>query len=863
VFLAEPKDTQGFVLGRNQVLYLDAFEAGSVKADVRYTTTRSIAIEQDVILRERLPSPADFGLAPDKTKLEVWTEFLEAPEPQKHNRTIKRPQGGDESDDDLEFGISRIGSGKAFVIPAENPIDMRALAETPIAKAWHIDAIEGKRFLIESVPYLELKNDLDRLPAPEVRRREFRPSLLLARANGQPRLRPLSVRTAARTADRSTLRMAALDANYRDTRLGLALDYVTVLTQAGLTLKGDTTYFVNGDVYLSGVTVLESAVIKYERYSDTLFPKLLVYGPLICKTSAYREATFTAKDDNTLGENIQGSTGNPTGWHYGWYQLWGAGAQAYEVQHVRFRFSHIPFYVQNNPGVSLLRHAQFYKCFATLYPDGCTLKAQNVLAYDCDNVMRVRYGGTLQGQHITVNKALFCPYRPAGQGPGYVDLINSLLVEITYPDTYTGSNNQTASSGTTVFQTVGGGYNYLANNSYRNQGTSAIDAQLASDIKTRTTYPPLALPSPINSNLTLGPQAQRDTDLPDLGFHYSVLDYLGTEVALNAALSLVNGVAVGFYGINGLKLQNGAVLTSEGTPLNPNRVVRYRTVQENAISASEPYSDLIICQGTYSPTPQVTFRHTVLSLLPSHNGSSLIKSPPSGSMAIDLRDCQLQGGALFTLNTPTLTLHLVNCLFERVNCLLQGSPVNLYNCTFVGGTVSFFGLAGQTYTVKDNLFDGSSMGWQAGTLYNSNNGYTTGTTPLPGGINDKTGLVADYQTGPLGRHYYPANGSPTSLAALQNWGSRYSSQAGLNYHTVRVDQTPDFDWTWVDVGFHYAALPQSGPYYDVDSDGDGVWDGWDYYPSNAASWADPYANPSDVTAPTITLIAPPNVVVLP
>ena len=39
VFIAEVKDSQGVVLGRNQVLYLDAF--AEVKADVRYTTTRS------------------------------------------------------------------------------------------------------------------------------------------------------------------------------------------------------------------------------------------------------------------------------------------------------------------------------------------------------------------------------------------------------------------------------------------------------------------------------------------------------------------------------------------------------------------------------------------------------------------------------------------------------------------------------------------------------------------------------------------------------------------------------------------------------------------------------------------------------
>jgi hypothetical protein len=105
--------------------------------------------------------------------------------------------------------------------------------------------------------------------------------------------------------------------------------------------------------------------------------------------------------------------------------------------------------------------------------------------------------------------------------------------------------------------------------------------------------------------------------------------------------------------------------------------------------------------------------------------------------------------------------------------------------------VNFYGSAGQTYTVKDNLFDGPTTSWLAGTLYNSNNGYTSGTTPLPGGANDKTGLTSGYQTGPLGRYYYAATGSSSSLCNLINSGSRTASAAALNYHTVTTDQVKD------------------------------------------------------------------------
>ena len=58
VFISELKDSVGQVVGRNQVVYPDAFE--SIKADVRYTVTPCF-FEQDVILREQLPSPELMG----------------------------------------------------------------------------------------------------------------------------------------------------------------------------------------------------------------------------------------------------------------------------------------------------------------------------------------------------------------------------------------------------------------------------------------------------------------------------------------------------------------------------------------------------------------------------------------------------------------------------------------------------------------------------------------------------------------------------------------------------------------------------------------------------------------------------------
>src|SRR5205823_9764875 len=102
-----------------------------------------------------------------------------------------------------------------------------------------------------------------------------------------------------------------------------------------------------------------------------------------------------------------------------------------------------------------------------------------------------------------------------------------------------------------------------------------------SDFTKKTTYPPLLVTSPITNATTWAPQAQRDTDGPDLGYHYDPLDYLITNVSLTASLTLTNGVAVGVYGNYGINLTSGsASLVSEGAPANLNRLTRYQTVQE-------------------------------------------------------------------------------------------------------------------------------------------------------------------------------------------------------------------------------------------------------------------------------------------
>src|SRR6266498_2447305 len=84
--IAELKSTEGELLSGNRVLYRNAFEGNGVEADILYTYT-SQSLEQDIIIRKRLPSPEEYNL-PHNSRLGVMTEFMECPPPQRVSRVL-------------------------------------------------------------------------------------------------------------------------------------------------------------------------------------------------------------------------------------------------------------------------------------------------------------------------------------------------------------------------------------------------------------------------------------------------------------------------------------------------------------------------------------------------------------------------------------------------------------------------------------------------------------------------------------------------------------------------------------------------------------------------------------------------------
>lgn len=111
VLIAELTNSVGEIHGDNVVIYPNAFT--DFQADLRYTYTRE-GFEQDVLLREQLPLPEEFGLNPETTRLQVLTEFFNPPVPFRTEQPLESKSGAVLLDQTISFDGMSMGAGKAF-----------------------------------------------------------------------------------------------------------------------------------------------------------------------------------------------------------------------------------------------------------------------------------------------------------------------------------------------------------------------------------------------------------------------------------------------------------------------------------------------------------------------------------------------------------------------------------------------------------------------------------------------------------------------------------------------------------------------------------------------------------------------------
>ena len=396
-----------------------------------------------------------------------------------------------------------------------------------------------------------------------------------------------------------------------------------------------------------------------------------------------------------------------------------------------------------------------------------------------------------------------------------------------------------------AFQQVGAGASYLADGSTsRNAGTTGINAQLLTDLRKTTTYPPIELTDlTLTDDLVLSPQAQRDTDAPDLGYHYDPLDYLTCHVIVtNASVTVKPGTAVACCNDSGLILEDNSSIDSVGTPLAPIWFTRYQAVQEQSLALG-PYSPAAafpLNPYHYGPIGAVgNFRFTRFICI-GDNGYNLYHANGTWTFSsLALQDCELWGGRNYLGGSTNTTLTVRNSLFYRSDVTLM----NYLNSTGVTSAFTnnlFLNVSNMVVrpgvdnsalcSFVDNAFDNCKFGMIMQSCVNDYNAYINCNTQLTPAAPHNVVLTAfNYASGPLGSFYQ-------SSTDLSDHGSPTADLVSLYHYTTRTTQAKETT-SLVDIGYHYVAVNANGS--PIDTDGDGAPDYFEDVDGNGNPAGDP------------------------
>jgi len=900
LLIADLKDSQGLLVGSNQVVFPDAFN--HVVADVSYQNSVE-GLEQNIVFRAKLPSPADYGLNPQTTEIQILTEFFSPPIPRK---TIQTNQALVD-DRLLDFGDMLIPVGEAFLAAANG----RATSAGAVRKEWI--KLENRDFLIESIPWSRIAPLQDQLPAHASIAKPAKTTRLAAlqsntpgRASGKRNFRLQPSRPPAKGRDASPRRPAALspDAPRHDFNSialaqnyspnpALVIDYTTVNSPSnnGCTFAGGATFYLSGPFSVTaGTAVFEGgSILKFARNAA-----LNIYDPaqVNCQSTNYLPFVLTAKDDDSVGDIINGSSHTPTGTYANpGIAFYGASSapSSLNLHHFRISYATQAIYAQ---GVSLslqLTDGQIVNCTTALYTPGQGVSALNNLLIANFNTALQLGASTLTAENTTFsgNPSYSVLVQPIGNGnTTWASFINCIMANVasfspSIPHLVSGDHNGFYSSGqasawlyggTTFgsspvswtfypFQTFAGGSYYLVanNNPFRQYGTTAINSTLLADLDQKTTQPPPSSAvysnNPNSTSISLTPEVPRDTVASghlDLGYHYDPIDatFSGVTLAPNASLTISPGTAAACLASSvwaqkdGIKAQDGCVITAQGTATAPIHLATLDAVQEcpQQTWQLDNYNDnanFLNLACSVSPMT-ASFRFCNWSCVGSQTTMYADEFLDSGSSTIALRDCQFYNGNIFN-DAPVVQAD--NCLFHRAYVTLMDSDAmgaianTLYNNLFVGGHFWPCQYYAGGWTFRDNLFDQTII-WGPVNSGDScdHNAYAgiplqfTLTGAAESGIQMLASSPA-YQTGSLGSFYYPS-----TLTTLIHSGSRSAADAGLYHYTVTADNAKDGDTGngQVSIGFHYVACDANGkpidsnndndPDYLADANGDGIQD---------------------------------------
>jgi len=805
IVIGELQDSEGELVGDNQVLYPNAFDG--VKADVLFTYRRD-GIEQDVILREKLPDPESFNMVSASTELEVFTEFIDPPTASVTDSTAAQ---GQETDQSVKWGVTSLGHGKAFSLDGQ---------DAPATVFKRYTTVNGRHFLLEKTRYQDIQVPLSKLPEQASNARGVR-----GLASLNPVLPKAPVRkTAARPVK---LAMGQMPAK------GYVLDYNTLTTSyTNYTFQGDTTYYISGALILAGTNIFEpNTVIKYASGASISG----VAGSVLNFISApYRPVIFTAKDDNVTGEPISGSTGSPSG-YYANPALNLASMSTVTLGNFRILYANRA--ISAGSASPVIYNAQLVKCGVAVSDVNGTALLENVLfSNNKTNFNATSSANTIVAENATFNNSF--DLINGSFANTSICLTNCALVNITnlsgsiaasyngfYGTPSVGSAAVTAA--VNPLQTVGAASCYLTNGcAFLGAGTTNVDAYDL--IETKTTYAPIVFTSTTLTTVTnFSPQAQRDNSgSPNLGYHYDPLDYVFGNTAAKSNVTFTAGTAAGWFytasgATYGLIMGDSATASFKGTVSAPCYWAKYNTVQEggNGNWTPQSYRGGMMGQSYSGTVPRMQALFTVCSV-PCMEAGPYASSGPLFRIEANNSEFYSIGGCNYYCS-----INATNCLY--MNCApglydnYSAGNISMVGCTCLRGNIEADNTSGGTWPVAiyNCAFDSTTfyMNAHGGTT----NGYYTdynsflvnSNRTLYAGAHDLTVTNSyNWQTSWLGRFYLPTN------SALVNAGSTTANLLGLYHFTTQTNQVPETN-SIVDIGYHYVATDSSGNPLDTDGDG--------------------------------------------
>lgn len=810
VLIAEVQDSTGELVADNQVLYPNAFDG--VKADVRYTYKRE-GFEQDIILREQPPAPEEFGMDSATTELQVFTEFVDAP-----TARVAQERDGDQS---IAWGAVSLGKGKAFNIDGQDPVSVTKRYVT----------LQGRRFLLEKVPVQVIEKALSELP--EQASNQKRLPYMASKEWVLPKMK-----TAAREA-RPMMKLAKATKPVQ----GFVMDYVTMNgAYTNYTFVGrEGTYYISGTLNLYGTNTFEGGtIIKYASGASINLINSSLTPLLVFKTSAYVPAMFTSKDDNSLGENISGSTGNPTGYYANPALNLPAGASQ-TLSGLRICYANTAIFIVDR--AVTINDAQIIKCGTTISGSGNSVSLNNALLAGTKTNFSLGTGSSIVGQNVTFSKSLSLAAVPGGATTNSVlVLTNCIFADVTN----TVSTNyflgggwngfyQSAPFGTTTctntsnpFRIAGAGSYYLTNTcSFLDVGTTNITLALLAKLKEKTVYPPV-----IYSNTTIsgvqnyGVTAARDTNTPDLGYHYDALDYAFGGVNASSNFNFSAGTAICWFELPGsggpgygIGLPNGASVNFNGTLQSACIETRSEFVQEGQNGNWTTRGWLAGIAGKGSSSGQSSKMNAKFTLFSGDPGA--VRDYTS-KFEVNASHCRFVAGGMAGYS---MKIYLTNCLVERCVMGAQSSSSNdaafyMRNCTMTGRYIGISHGGPWPVSIQNCVFDKTILSMVDNNYptmnYYDYNAFVNGADRFPQlGAHDVVVSNFNWQSSWLGEFYLPTN-SP-----LINAGSTTADQFGLYHFTTQTDQTKEAT-SQVDIGYHYVAVDANGN--PIDTDGDGIPD---------------------------------------